>query len=106
MYARLVPSTDDVDVYLVLDQLRTGRVWREMEEELANEVAVINWIADGQVDHPLRVVAFNTAEGWSKDVTEDVASKLLDLSREGRMIGSAAVDFIERVTRRSPIVAV
>jgi hypothetical protein len=26
----------------------------------------------------LRVVAFNTAEGWSKDVSEDIALEVLD----------------------------
>jgi hypothetical protein len=32
----------------VLDELRTGRVWREIDEGLANEVTVIEWIIEGQ----------------------------------------------------------
>jgi hypothetical protein len=73
MSVSLVPRTDDADVYLVLDELRTGRVWREIDESLANEVTVIEWIIEGQFNHPVRVVAFNSTEGWSRDVSEDVA---------------------------------
>ena len=38
-----------------------------------NEAAVTEWIIEGQFDHPVRVIAFNSGEGWSRDVTEDVA---------------------------------
>ena len=31
---------------------------------------------DGQYGHPVRIVAFNTAEGWSLDVTKDIADEL------------------------------
>jgi hypothetical protein len=31
-----------------------------------------NNILSGQYSCPLRVVALNTAEGWSRDVTEDM----------------------------------
>jgi hypothetical protein len=102
MSVSLVPRTDDVDVYLVLDELRTqGRVWREIDEGLANEAAVIEWIIESQFDHPVRVVAFNTAEGWSRDVSEDVARKLLDMSRQGRVLGAAACEFVERATGKA-----
>jgi hypothetical protein len=30
------------------------------------------------VGNILRVVAFNTAEGWSRDVSEDIAGEVLD----------------------------
>jgi hypothetical protein len=33
MTASLVPRHVDVAVYVVLDQLRSGRVWRELDEE-------------------------------------------------------------------------
>ena len=98
MSVSLVPRTDDVDVCLVLDELRTGRVWREIDEGLANEAAITEWIIEGQFNHPLRVIAFNSGEGWSRDVTEDAARKLLDMSRQGRVLGSAACEFVERAT--------
>jgi hypothetical protein len=31
---------------------------------------------DDQYSRPMRVVAFNTAEGWSRDVTVDIADEL------------------------------
>ena len=103
----IVPRTDDVDVYLVLDDLRTqGRIWREMDEEMANAAAIIEWIADGHFDRPVRIVAFNLHEGWSKDVTEDIAQELLLASREGRVLGTAAREFVERVTGQAATIIV
>jgi hypothetical protein len=106
MSVSLVPRTDDVDVYVVLDQLRSGRVWREIDEELANEATIVEWIIEGQFAQPVRIVVFNSAEGWSRDVTEDIALKLLDLSRQGRVIGAAAREFVERLTAQTATVIV
>ena len=30
----------------------------------------------GEYEHPVRIVAFNTAEGWSSDVTMGIADEL------------------------------
>jgi|SoiMethySBSTD1v2_1073268.scaffolds.fasta_scaffold2941937_1 hypothetical protein len=106
MSVSLVPRTDDVDVHVVLDQLPSGRVWRELDEELANEPTVVEWIIEGQFNQPVRIVAFNSAEGWSRDKTEDIALKLLDLSRQGRVLGAAAREFVERITGQVPTVIV
>ena len=51
---------------------RLGRAYCETGEDEADESTTIENILSGQYSHPLRVVAFNTAEGWSRDVTEDV----------------------------------
>jgi hypothetical protein len=32
----------------------------------------------GEYRDPLRVVAFNTVEGWSRDVSEEIAYDVLD----------------------------
>lgn len=106
MAVSLVPRTDDVDVYLVLDQLTHGTVWREIDEELADETHITEWIINGEFDRPLQVVSFNVGEGWCRDVTEDIGRKLLDLSRQGRVLGSAAIEFVERVTGQPPMVIV
>ena len=98
----------DVIVHLVLDQFGgwLGRAYRETDENEADENTIIENIINGEYTHPVRVIAFNTHEGWSRDVTEDIASKLLDLSREGRVLGAAAREFVERVTGKSPTVIV
>ena len=61
----------------MLDDLgRLGRVWRETAEENANLEALIRDLLDDQYSRPTRIVAFNIAEGWSRDVTLDVADEL------------------------------
>jgi hypothetical protein len=35
----------------------------------ADRTTLIQDLLDGQYDDPVRIVAFNTAEGWSRDVT-------------------------------------
>jgi len=52
---------------------------------------VIRNISDGQYSNPVRVVSFNTAEGWSRDVTEDIAREILDLAhRKAEPLSKAA----------------
>src|SRR5262249_30402078 len=46
-------------------------------------------------------IAFNTGEGWSQDVTREIAEKLLDLNNAGTALGAAAREFVERITGKS-----
>jgi hypothetical protein len=103
MSAGLVPTSSEWTVWLVLDELKSGPVWREMAHDDANEVTVIDWIIEGQFNRPLSVVAFNVEEGWSRDATKEIAFKLLAMSRNGRLLGASANDFVERVTGQTPI---
>jgi hypothetical protein len=78
----LVPSLD-VAVYLVLDDFgEIGRAYREAGEETSDVEAVINGMLSGEYTKPLRVVAFNTAEGWSRDVSENIAWEVLNRAVE------------------------
>ena len=54
------------DTYLVLDDFggRLGRAWRETAEEGADRETLIRDLMDDQYGNPVRIVAFNTAEGW------------------------------------------
>jgi hypothetical protein len=77
---RSVPSIaagqpDDVDVYMVLDDFgeRIGGAWRESGEERSDREPVITDLLGGQYSDPVRVVAFNTAEAWSREVSEEIA---------------------------------
>jgi hypothetical protein len=61
----------------VLDDLgRFGRVWRETAEQDANHEMLIRDLLDDQFSRPARIVAFNTTQGWSRDVTLDIADEL------------------------------
>nr|WP_249159846.1 hypothetical protein [Bradyrhizobium tropiciagri] len=71
-----LPGTDQA-VYLVVDDFGpTGRAWREVHLETTDLETVIHAMLSGEYHDPIRVVAFNTTERWSEDVSEDVAREL------------------------------
>jgi hypothetical protein len=73
----IVPETFDRDVYLVLNDFgRLGRAWTESGEQNTDRETVIRDLLEGQYSDPVRVVAFNTAQGWSRDVSEEIAAEL------------------------------
>jgi hypothetical protein len=64
-------------VYLVVDDLgHLGRSWRETNVEDPCLEMVIADLLEGQYNDPVRVVGFNTAEGWARDMSEDVAKEI------------------------------
>jgi len=93
----LVPQYD-VTVFIVLDDCgKNGKVYRETDEARADLHTVVTDIIEGQYDNPNRVVAFNTAEGWARDVTEDIAREIQERSqRAGEPLDGAARTFVER----------
>lgn len=73
----IVPAGDDQTVYLVADDLgKLGSVWRETDADATDLETVISDLLTGQYHSPIRVIAFNTVERWSEDVSEDVAHEL------------------------------
>ena len=95
----IVPAGDDNQtVYLVADDYgKIGRAWREADYESTDLETVIQDLLSGQYNNPIRVVAFNTEERWSEDVSEDVAHELrrrCDLQL--RDVPTSIRDFVER----------
>jgi len=75
---RLVPSET---VYLVLDDFGDrGQSYRETDSKAAGLENVIDNLLTGQFVKPVRVIAFNTAEGWSLDVSESISWEVLKRS--------------------------
>jgi hypothetical protein len=73
----IVPKGEDQNVYLVIDDFgRNGRVYREADVETTDLETVIVDLLEGQYKSPVRVVAFNTSEKWSQDVSAEVAHEL------------------------------
>ena len=73
----LVPDAGDITVYIVEDDFgRNGRVYRETDLENADLETTITDLISGQFKDPARVIAFNTAERWSADVSEDIAREI------------------------------
>ena len=74
----IAPHGLEQDAYLVLDDFggMPGSSWRETGADDADRETLIRDLVDGEYSHPVRIVAFNTAEGWSRDVTVDIADEL------------------------------
>ena len=108
MQTSIIPDTDtDQTTYLLMDQTgEYGNVWREMAEVETNEATIVQWIIEGLAGRPVKIVAFNTDQGWSRDVTYNIATKLLDINQNGVALGLAAREFVERVTGQSATAAV
>lgn len=95
----IVPDSDDREIYLVLDDFggRLGRARPEADEERTDREIVITDLMTGQYSNPVRVVAFNTAEGWSRDVSEAIADELARwYAEQDAEIPPCLEDFIER----------
>lgn len=92
----IVPGFD-VDVYLVLDDYGPlGRAYRESDEDASDRETVIRHLKEGQYNNPIRIVAFNTAEGWSRDATAEIAEEIKDQAdRTGEELSPGLKDFIE-----------
>jgi hypothetical protein len=92
----LVPNFD-VTVHIVLDDYgKAGRVYRETDECEASLETVIDDLLTGQFNNPVRVVVFNTSEGRSRDVSEDVAREVVKrVAQRGRPLPASSRNFVE-----------
>jgi hypothetical protein len=89
---------NDVTVYIVLNDFgELGRAYVETDEAKADKETVLNNIDSGEYSNPIQVVAFNTAEEWSRDVTEDIARELLDREAKKGDLSDSARKFVEQV---------
>ena len=92
----IAPHGPDQDTYLVLDDFgRIGRAWRETDEDCTDRETLIRELVDGQYSKPVRIVAFNTAEGWARDVTVDIADELRRRYVEFGEVSDSILDFVE-----------
>jgi hypothetical protein len=73
----IVPYGADQTVYLVIDRFDgLGSVYREAEVERTDLETVITDLMSGRFNDPIRVVAFNTLEHWSRNVSEEIALEI------------------------------
>ncbi|MET3973676.1 hypothetical protein ACT4MK_08170 [Bradyrhizobium barranii] len=101
----IVPADrPDRDIYLVLEDFgaRAGCAWRETDEADTDLETVLQNLLSGQYAYPVRIVSFNPVEGWSRDVTSDVADALAQRAADtDAEIASALQAFITaNATRR------
>ena len=91
------PSGAEQTVYLVVDSFgRLGTAYRETDIERTDLETTIADLISGQFNDPLRVVAFNTAEGWAQDVSKDVAFEIQSrCDIDGRDVPETLQDFVD-----------
>ena len=92
-----VPYGADQTVYLVVDSLSVGTVYRESEIEKADVETIVGDLLSGQYNGPVRIVAFNTLEHWSEDVSSDVAAEIqMRCDIDGVPVPEHLADFMQR----------
>jgi hypothetical protein len=96
------PSGTDQTVYIVLDDLGPiGMAWRGADvERISMEIVIID-LLDGQYCDPVRVIAFNIAAGWSRDVSADVVRAVRERCMNRRCeLPTGLQRFVERHERQ------
>jgi hypothetical protein len=101
-FSSSVPYGADQTLYLVVDGLGGGTSRRELEIERTDLEATICELMRGQFNDPIRVIAFNTLEHWSEDVSPEIAQEIQSrCDMDGGDLPEHIKDFVERSTRRA-----
>ena len=95
----VVPGRD-ATVYVVLDDFgQFGVGYRETDLDDADERTVIADLITGQFNNPIQIIAFNVAEGWCRDASEDIArAAARHAETTGKTLSQSAQQFFERHT--------
>jgi hypothetical protein len=96
-----VPYGADQTVYLVIDRRGAiGSPDREIEVERTNLETIIGELMSGQFNDPLRVIAFNTLEHWSNDVSAEIAAEIQTrCDIDGEPVPEHVKELVERQVR-------
>jgi len=70
-----------------------GRSWRETDKDPADRDTLIRDPASGEFNRPVRIVAFNIADGWSRDV--DIADEMRRRYAEFGEVPDSVLEFID-----------
>ena len=94
----IVPSGHDQTVYLVINNFgNLGTAFPETDVDKADLETLIGDLMSGQYSDPVRVVAFNTAEHWAEDASEDAAREIMRrLDLAGHELPSSIQAFVDR----------
>jgi hypothetical protein len=100
--SQIVPYGADQTLYLVVDGFGDGASRRELEIERTDLEAAICELMLGQFNDPVRVIAYNTLEHWSEDVSAEIALEIQSrCDMDGRDLPEHIKDFVERSTLRA-----
>jgi hypothetical protein len=96
----VVPYGADQTVYVVLDRCSVrGGACREIEIERSDLETILTDLLAGQFHDPASVVAFNTLEHWSQDISIEVAEEIRTrCDIDGTSVPEHVRDFVESYT--------
>ena len=78
MFAPTLYRSPVQTAFIVEDDVgKFGRVFSETDVARADRETTLNNLYTHQYHDPVRVIAFNTQQGWSRDVSVEVADKVL-----------------------------
>lgn len=84
-------------IYDIICHTADGLLKRERLIRDCDLEQTIRDIVGGQFDMPVIIMASNEEEGWSHNVSEDVAQAVLErAAHEGRTLTASVRDFVER----------
>jgi hypothetical protein len=94
----IAPGRSGDVVYLVLDDFGPiGKAYRKADPGEADEKAIIDNLISGQYSHPQRVLAISLMDDFARDVTTDVALKVLKRAiAQGCKLPKATRELVER----------
>ncbi len=98
----MVPYGADQTIYLVVDCIGAPGSSRETEVERSDFETVIAELLAGRFNAPVRIVAFNTLEHWSRDISREVAEEIgMRCDIEGIAVPDYIGDFVEHYTAQT-----
>ena len=94
----IVPYGADQTIFVVVDSLAAdGNGGQETEVECEDFDTVVSEFMAGQFQDPVRVVAFNTLEHWSQDLSFEVAQEIqARCDIDGLPVPEHVKDFLEK----------
>jgi hypothetical protein len=94
----IVPNGHDQTFYIVVNNYgKLGPAFAETDLGEADLETTISDLMPGQYGDPVRVVAFNIAERWAEDASQDVAREIMRrLDLAGHELPSTILAFVER----------
>ena len=101
----IVPYGADQTIYVVVDAIAPlGSDGQERRVEVEDLDTVVAAFIAGRFRDPLRVLAFNTLEHWSQDLSSEVAREIQTrCDIEGVAAPEHLIDFLERHTAPSRV---
>jgi hypothetical protein len=96
MSPSLVPSPDHDLHFVLCDFGKYGKSYVETDPSEADRDTIVRNMIDGQYGRPVRVIALNPADGWSRDVSEEIAKAVLTAAEvEGRVLTAGTSAFAQ-----------